>query len=237
MFGKLTEVYWFLKNQVVHIMFTIHIIIPNRSTCRDLGVRVDDNIQFRKHYEIITRNAHYKCKQFRRTFSCHDIEFLVSLYKIYILPGLEYGSSVWNPYYIRDVDLIENVQRKFTKFIPGMFHKSYQERLIHANLITLEERRIYLDLILLFKIIHRLVELDTDKYFTFSSANTRGHNFKLVLNHSQINCHKYHFFNRVVKIWNDLPRDIVNIESVNNFKLSIFSVDVKRHCIGRANTA
>ena len=141
--------------------------------CRELSLV----IQFRKHYEIITRNAHYKCKQFRRTFSCHDIDFLVSLYKIYILPGLEYGSSVWNPYYIRDVDLIENVQRKFTKFIPGMFHKSYQERLIHANLITLEERRIYLDLILLFKIIHRHVELDTDHFFTFSSANTRGHNF------------------------------------------------------------
>lgn len=89
----------------------------------------------------------------------------------------------------------------------------------------------------MYKVIYRLVDLDFDKYFTFSSVNTRGHNLKLVLRQSSINCHLYHFFNRIAKIWNDLPSDIVNIQRLDVFKLRVFDFDVKRYCIGRANMA
>ena len=95
--------------------------IPEKSFCRDLGIWVNNNMKFGKHYEIITRNGHFKCKLFRRAFSSHDIEFLVSMYKTYILPTLEYGSPIWSPVYKCDIDLIENVQRKFTKFLLDMF--------------------------------------------------------------------------------------------------------------------
>ena len=141
---------------------------------------------------------------------------------------------MWSPYYKKDVDLIEDVQRKFTKLLPGMFDVSYNERLIKLDLLTLEERRIHADLILLYKIIHKLVDIPFDKYFTYSPSTTRGHPYKLFVPFSRVNCHKYHFFNRIVNIWNCVPEDIVILTKLGEFKSKIVTFNVKRYCIGRA---
>ena len=211
-------------------------LIPTKNVCRDLGVFVGNDLYYRRHYEIVVRNSHFLCKQFRNAFVSKNIEFLMFLFKTYILPKLEYASNVWSPYYKKDVDLIENVQRKFTKFLPGMFQRPYHERLSLLNLITLEERRIYLDLILLYKILHGLIDISFDNYFSVNRSRTRGHPFKLNIVVSRINCHKYHFFNRVIRIWNSLPSDIVTIEKFHTFKNRVFDFDVRRFCIGRAFT-
>jgi len=45
---------------------------------------------------------------------------LVKAFKVYVRPILEYNSPVWSPSFVKDILLIESVQRKFTKRIPGM---------------------------------------------------------------------------------------------------------------------
>ena len=152
------------------------------------------------------------------------------------MPKIEYASSIWSPYLKKDVDLIENIQRKFTKFLPGMFNKPYYERMLSLQMQTLEERRIYLDLILLYKIYHGLVDMEFSKFCSLSTSNTRGHPLKLNVVGSRVNCHKYHFFNRTIKVWNDVPANIITIDSLNLFKKRIFEYDVKKFCIGRALT-
>ena len=57
-----------------------------------------------------------------------DTNFQVTLYTTYIRPIIEYNTSIWNSYYVHDVKLVQNVQRKFTKFLPGLSYKPYQER-------------------------------------------------------------------------------------------------------------
>ena len=208
--------------------------ITSKHYCRDLGVLVGDDLYYRTHYENIARIGHYNCKMLRNSFACRDIAFLVFLYKTYIMPKIEYACNVWSPYYKKDVDLIEDVQRKFTKLLPGMFDVSYNERLIKLDLLTLEERRIHADLILLYKIIHKLVDIPFDKYFTYSPSTTRGHPYKLFVPFSRVNCHKYHFFNRIVNIWNCVPEDIVILTKLGEYKSKIVTFNVKRYCIGRA---
>ena len=66
--------------------------------------------------------------------------------------------------------------------------------LTELGLCTLEERRIYSDLILMYKILHGYVCIDFQEYFTVNTTSTRGHPFKLNILRSRINCHKYHFF-------------------------------------------
>jgi len=65
----------------------------------------------------------------------------MSLYKTLVRPHVEYCISAWNPHYIKDKELREKVQRRFTKIINNMKGKSYEERLHCLKLWTLEERR------------------------------------------------------------------------------------------------
>ena len=49
---------------------------------------------------------------------------------------LDYASSVWAPYRKKHIDMIENVQKRATKQIPGMKNLSYEERLRKLELPT-----------------------------------------------------------------------------------------------------
>ena len=64
----------------------------------------------------------------RRTISYKEPRIMLSLYKT-LVPHVEYCSSVWNPYYRKDKELLEKVQHRYTKMIINMQDKAYEERL------------------------------------------------------------------------------------------------------------
>jgi len=78
---------------------------------------------------------------------------MVRLYKALVRPHLEYCVSAWSPHYSKDKELLDRVQRRFTRMINGLGQLSHMERLERLNLWTLEERRNRLDLIEVFKIV------------------------------------------------------------------------------------
>ena len=106
--------------------------------------------------------------------------FCFFLYKTYIRPLVESGTQVWSPHSLQDIDIIENVQRRFAKRLAGLLNYAYIARLEHLKLKSLEERRIANDFMVLFKIIHGQVEVDFDKHFLFNNNkfNTQGHSMK-----------------------------------------------------------
>ena len=66
---------------------------------------------------------------------------------------LDYASSVWAPYKKKHIDMIENVQKRATKQIPGMKNLSYEEHLRKLELPTRSYRRLRGDMIEVYKII------------------------------------------------------------------------------------
>ena len=96
-------------------------------------------------------------------------------------PHVEYCSSAWNRHDIKDKQLIEKVQSRFTKMIKNMEGKSYEERIHCLRLWSLEERRNRQDLIVVFKMCNGLSRLRLNELFTLDENNrgTRGHSWKL----------------------------------------------------------
>jgi len=71
---------------------------------------------------------------------------------------------------IENIDLIEQVQRRFTKRLRGLDGVAYTDRMQRLNLHSLELRRLHLDLVFCYKIVFGIVHINSDDLFTFSTV-------------------------------------------------------------------
>ena len=142
------------KMQSSYVLYSYFIngqAIPRVNSARDLGITVTGDLQFNSHINTIVTRARQRISVLFRAFTSRNIQLMCKAYITYIRPLVEYNSIVWNPSQIHLIDLLENVQRKFTKRIPSISHLNYVERLKIINLESLELRRLKFDLINYYK--------------------------------------------------------------------------------------
>jgi len=153
-----------------------------------------------------------------RTIKYRHKSILLNLYKSLVRPHLDYCSSVWNPYYSKDKELLERVQHRFTRLFPELRGLPYDERLQQLGLWSLEERRNRADLIEVFKMFKGFTAVPWTNFFRKSEdSRTRGHSLKLVKNHYHCNARLQLFSQHVINRWNSLSQDEVDVPSVNSF--------------------
>ena len=128
-------------------------VITAVSEVQYLGVIVDENLTFTSHINNIVLKASVRANVIKKCFISRDIDTLIMAFNVYVRPLLEYETCIWSPYLISNINLIESVQRRFTKALPGLYSLSYDERLSKLSLESLESRRLYLDLVMAYKII------------------------------------------------------------------------------------
>ena len=132
-----------------------------------------------------------------KCFISKDINVLLRSYFTYVRPILEYNSVVWSPVLKCEIDALERVQRRFTKRLRGMDTLSYTDRLVKLELITLELRRLHSDLVMCYKIVFGLIDVQFSAFFSLSPSEvTRGHQITLelrCLHNDLIMCYKITF--------------------------------------------
>ena len=94
---------------------------------KDLGVLIEADLSFNKHVSTKVKNANRTLGLIRRSFRFLDKEMLLDLYKSLVRPLLEYANQVWSPRLVKHIDMLENVQIRAVKLIPG-FDKSKARR-------------------------------------------------------------------------------------------------------------
>ena len=88
------------------------------SCCRDLGVTITNDLSPSLHINDIVAKAHKRSNAIHRCFISRDVHMLIRTFLVYVRPLLEFNSPTWSPHYKQDIELIERVQRRFTKRLP-----------------------------------------------------------------------------------------------------------------------
>ena len=117
--------------------------------------------------------------------------------------------------------MIENVQIRATKLVDGLCELDYTDRLKKIDVPTLVFRREWGDVIEVYKHLHIYDENIIPPKFKRRTRPSRRHDFQLVENiprdgvrGAQLNS----FYFRTTRMWNNLPKQVVNATTLDTFK-------------------
>ena len=104
--------------------------------------------------------------------------------------------------------------------IQGMEHLSYEDRLRELGLCSLEKRRMQSDLRAACQYLKRSYRKEGNRLFSrVCGDRTRRNGFKFKQGRFRLDIRKKSFTVRVVRHWNRLPRDVVDVPSLETFKV------------------
>ena len=161
----------------------------------------------------------------KRTLKSLDRVSFLTLYKSLIRSVLDYGVSVYYPYTKKNMQLIENIQRRPTKVVPELKGLSYNSEILKSlKLPTTHYRRKRYDL-QLYKIILGYEDIKPEFFFNSMTIScTRGHIFRIIKPRSQNSLRLNSFPVHCINKWNALSEEIVCSDTVLKFKTRLDKV-------------
>ena len=201
-----------------------NIPITYSNTHRDLGLMISSNLSWKEHYASIISNAYQMLHLLRWTFSHNlHIQAKKSLYLSLVRSKLLYCSQLWNQYLLYDIAVLEQLQRRSTKFI---YKSDYKTRLIKLHMLPLMYYYDLSDILFFVKSVKfPSSHFNINKFVHFCEQFTRSSTSnKMKHVYSSTNKHKNHYFNRLPRIYNAVPAiDLDLLMSTIKFALKSIS--------------
>lgn len=201
--------------------------IGSASAYKYLGVELTSDLSWVSHINTITANASRTLGYLKRNLKSAPPHLRKLAFETYVRPKLEYASSIWAPHQSYLIKHIEAIQNRAARFISSSYSRYDSVSLIKSNysIPALETRR----KISLLCLIHRmyysnqgtsLLEPTNKDSRTFNSKS-----FKRIFGSTQS-------FNssclpRAVRLWNDLPEDVVSISDLTRFRSQLTTIFIE----------
>ena len=214
------------RNQDVHTYTMMGTPLESTNNCQYLGIHIQNNLKWKMQSQHAASKASKTLGFIQRNFYHASVNIKEKLYQTLVRPHLEYGIAAWDPYYAKDCNTLERVQRKAARFTTGNYSReaSVSKMLTSLGWYSLQDRRKAHRLTNLYKIHHG--ELDVPRtYITPKTDRTRrGHDQQFQVYSTRLDPYRYSFFPRTIKEWNNLPQTCINQPSKTAFKQSIYDI-------------
>ena len=100
--------------------------------------------------QAIAAKASKTAGAIRHAFRSRDRNFMWAAFQSNVLPITMYCFPLWNPTLKKDINALENIQRRFKKCIRGLHEQSYADRLKSLHIPTLVGHRFCADTLYIF---------------------------------------------------------------------------------------
>ena len=212
------------KRQPTQTEYKIHgHTLDNVEEAKYLGITIQRCLNWNTHISNITKKANSTKAFLQRNMSQCSTKAKAACYEYLVRPLLEYACTTWDPWTKKNIDKIEAVQRRAARFVMGDYsrYSSVTAMLSKLNWSSLSERRARFKAIMMHRIVNHQVAINPEEYLTPSTAPSRGHTNKYLLPYARTQVFKYSFFPSAIKIWNAIPEEVINQETIEAFKRSI----------------
>ena len=214
-----------LKTQPMPILL-LGSLLERVDSFKYLGLKIKCDLTWTDHIKGICSKARRLVGLlFRQFYHYAEPSTIKTLYLTLIRPNLEYASTIWDPYLIKDRKLLEDVQKFSCKICVKDWHLGYDEMLDRLQIPRLDARRKALRLCLLYKLIDC-----NNSIPQITPINWRSCPYEMRYTHSRqlsnLTGHSSQFLNSfflcTINEWNNLSNDIVSCTNISSFKTKLY---------------
>ena len=144
-----------------------------------------------------------------------------------IRPKLEYATVAWKPDKQNNIDTLEVIQRNAARFTLNDHRRkiSTTELINKLDWETLETWRIQHQLTFCYKIKQNLINTKLPQHIIIPCSCTQNSNpNKYIQIHARINTCAYSCYPRVIRAWNTLPPEVINIPTLHPFQQALSTI-------------
>ncbi len=199
-------------------------IIKHVDNVKDLGIYMSADCTFEYHIISLYKRCSSLSGWILRTFCTRDTVTMLTLFKSLVLSRLDNGSQLWTPYMQKDIDLLENIQRSFTKHVTGMHDLPYKDRLTKLRLYSLQRRRERYQIIYAWKILENKVPNLTNPIIVVYSDRRGRYCKEMHVVGGRIGTLSYNSFRwKSIRLFNSLPKCIRDVTQcpIHVFKMKL----------------
>lgn len=187
-----------------------------KSKC--LGVTIDKDLSWHDHMNTLCSKLNTKVTMLKRmkSLNSHTLE---SFYFSTIIPSVTYGISVWGNCSKVMMKKLNDIHVRAAKIIYG-FGDNYDESILDKvkwkNMSYFYKRSI---LVLMYKVFNNNIPSRFGKRFELKNTRSLRKNNNFVIKRCASESSRYCFTYRGCVLWNNLPDDIKEAGSLDDFKV------------------
>lgn len=193
--------------------------------CKYLGLIIDNQLNFSKHANYVIDKVNKKINFFRRLSNNLSMYTRVTVYKSIIAPHFDYCPTILFYLNEKEKNSLQKLQNRAMRVIlKTNRYVRIKDMLECLQFMSVDQRLVYMNLLFIFKMIHNLLPEymaekisfvnDVHNYNTRNACDIYVPTVKKTSTQNSL-------FHKGLVIYNSLPHNIKNINSINIFKRNI----------------